>query len=252
MLFWRFIVSSLFILVLLLPQLDTIVFAPYELVKVTFYGAAFYGSCSILYFLAAQYIGSGLAMVVFFTYPAIVMLINFLFYRLPINKIYYLALIIILGGLLCLVNGGQFRFDVLGLGLGILSALLYALYIIASKNSPVPPLVSTFWISIGSALTSLIASLIDNSFLVPLSFSIWFNIFGIGIICTALPILLLLKGLKHISSLQASILSVLEPVFVVIFGVILLDEKVNLTQMIGIVIILSGALLTLLSNRFEK
>ena len=252
MLFWRFLVSSLFIFVLLLPRIKSVILAPTELIKIIFYGLAFYGSGSILYFHAAQSIGSGLAMVIFFTYPTMVMLVNFLVYKQNISKIYYLALIIILVGMLFLVHGSEFIFDLKGLGLGVLSAFLYALYIITSKNSSVPPLISTFWISIGSALVCLLCSLLSKSFLVPMDFKIWFDIGGIGIICTALPILLLLKGLKQISSLQASILSVLEPVFVVIFGIILLDEKVSLTQALGIVILLSGALLTLLSHRFEK
>ncbi|CDZ78406.1 Inner membrane transporter RhtA [Legionella massiliensis] len=252
MLFWRFMVSSLFIFILLIPQLNKPKTKPIESVKVIFYGIAFYGTTSICYFISAQYIGSGLAMVVFFTYPAIVMLIDFLLYKQKISKVYYLALVVILIGMICLASGSKLTFNFIGLAVSILSALLYALYIIASKNSPVSPLVSTFWVSIGSALTSLIAALIYHSFTIPQSLSVWRNILGIGIICTALPIVLLLQGLKHISSLQASIMSVLEPVFVVIFGILLLGEKINLMQALGIVILLSGALLSLLSNRFDK
>lgn len=251
MLFWRFLVSSLFILALLLPKLNTIQIRPKEIIKITLSGVALYGSGSMIYFISAQYIGSGLAMVVFYTYPALVMLINFLLYRQAISKIYYLALLVILIGMLCLVNGSPFTFNAIGVALGVIAGLAYALYIIASKNSTVPPLVSTFFISLGSALICLVSALIDKSFTVPLNTEIWFNICGIGIICTALPIVLLLKGLKQISSLQVSILSVLEPVFVVLFGIILLNEKINLTQALGVTILLSGALLTLLNPRFD-
>jgi len=252
MLFWRFLVSGLFIFLLLLPQLNSLKYGFNEIAKVFFYGIAFYGGTSIFYFVAAIYIGSGLAMVLFFTYPAIVMLINFIFYKQKISRVYYLALLIILIGMLCLVRGSHFSFNLMGLTMAVLSALFYALYIIASKASPVPPLISTLWVSFGSAFTCLIAALIENTFTLPLNMHIWANICGIGIICTALPIVLLLKGLKQISSLQASILSVLEPVFVVIFGILLLGEEVNLTQAIGVIILLSGALLSLLNNRFDK
>lgn len=251
MLFWRFLVSSLFIALLLLPQLKTLPITSREMFKIIFYGAAFYGTCSILYFMAAGYIGSGLSMVIFFTYPAIVMLINFLLYRQKTSHIYYWAIVVILIGMLCLMNGSQFQFDITGIGLSLLSAILYAGYLIASKNCSAPALVSTLMVSIGAMIICLVAALADHTFMLPTGFNVWFNICGIGIICTALPIILLLEGLKHIGSVQASILSVLEPVFVVIFGIILLGEKVNLTQAAGVVILLSGALLTLLSYRFE-
>lgn len=248
MLFWRFLISSLFIFVLLSPQLSSLIKTPREAAKVFIYGLFFYGSTSIFYFIAAGYIGSGLAMVIFFTYPAFVMLINCLKYKHKINPLYCLALLIIFIGMLCLVNSSKMTFNFLGLIFSLLSALLYALYIVSSKNSAISPLISTFWVSLSSALLCLIAAFFHHSFVIPSDLGVWLNICGIGILCTALPIVFLLKGLKHISSLQVSILSVLEPVFVVIFGVFLLGEQINVLQGLGVVILLSGALLSLLSQ----
>lgn len=65
MLFWRFLISSLFLGALLIPHVKKLTFDAKELAKITFYGAVFYGTCSILYFVATQYIGSGLSMVIF-------------------------------------------------------------------------------------------------------------------------------------------------------------------------------------------
>ncbi len=251
MLFWRFLVSSLFMCVLLIPHLKTLQLDGKELAKITFYGAAFYGSCSIFYFVATQYIGSGLAMVIFFTYPSIVLLINFAFFGQKISKAYYLALIVIFIGMLLLMSGSKFNFNLMGISLSLLSAVLYALYLIFSKTSTVPALLSTLFVSIGAMLVSLVAACIEKTFVMPTRFDTWFNICGIGIICTALPIVLLLKGLKHITSLQASILSVLEPVFVVIFGILLLGEKITPIQGVGVSVLLGGALLSLLSYRFD-
>jgi drug/metabolite transporter (DMT)-like permease len=57
--------------------------------------------------------------------------------------------------------------------------------------------------------------------------------------------LLLLKALKYIDAEKAATLSVLEPVFVLIFGIILLDEKITFIQTIGTIIVLLGALMVL-------
>jgi len=252
MLFWRFFVAAVFMMVILIPKYKTILEAPVESLKVIIYGIAFYSTTSVVYFIASKYIGSGLSMVIFFTYPAMVMLFNFIFYKAPISKTYYLAFAMIIVGMGCLGDFQECALDIIGIGFGLLSAVFYSGYIIASKESKASPMVSTFMVSIGSMITCFIFAFIESSFFIPTNLDDWANIIGIGVICTAVPILLLLQGLKYITSEKASILSVLEPVFVVIFGIILLDEKVNNIQIIGIVIILSGAVLTLFSKTLNS
>jgi drug/metabolite transporter (DMT)-like permease len=133
--------------------------------------------------------------------------------------------------------------------LGIGSAFVYAVYVILSKKSSVAPLPSTFMVSVGCVLICYAAAMWEGSFCVPQGFGLWFNIIALGTLCTAIPMLLLLKALKYISSEKASLLSVLEPIFTLFFGMILLGETITMVQMIGIIIILCGALVTVLSSR---
>ena len=134
--------------------------------------------------------------------------------------------------------------------LGLLSAFGYGCYVAACRNiSKLDPILSTIIVSLGCTFTAAIFAIIDGSFTVPQGISTWGNIFGMALISTALPILLLLEAMKYISSTKASILSVLEPVAVVIFGILLLDETVSIMQGIGVVVVLGGALLTLKCKR---
>lgn len=249
MLMWRFLVSSLFIFILVIPQIKLLTVHKLSLLSVFFYGMVFYSTTAIFYFLASVHLGSGLAMVIFFTYPAFVMLINMLVYRIKISRLYLLALAIITFGMVLLIDSGLGKLDLTGICFSLLSAVLYAIYVVVSKNSPVAPLPSTFALTLGCVLTCYIAAWLDNSFKLPMDTGVWINIAGIGIICTALPIFFLLKGLKYLSATQASILSVLEPVFVLIFGIVLLDERIALTQAIGVTALLCGALLSLLNDK---
>lgn len=249
MLFWRFVVGSIVVALLLLPHYKTVFKQPKELAKVLLYGISFYSITAILYFIACKYISTGLAMVTFFTYPVMVILINKLLYKSEIPKTYYGAVALILVGMLFLGGNEKVAFDFFGLFLGVASAVSYAFYLIVSKNSTVPPLVSTLMVSIGCMITCFLTAYIDGSFFVPNTFSLWMNIIALGTLCTALPILLLLKALQYITSEKASLLSVLEPVFVLIFGMILLEETVTSTQMVGVVIVLLGAVLTLFGKR---
>ena len=248
MLFWRFSIATLFMLIILIPQGKNI-FRPFkENLKVVFYGMAFYSTSAIAYFFGSNYIGTGLTMVVFFIYPAIVMLFNCILYKATISKMYYLAFSMIIVGVVLLADLSKLECDFVGLGFGVLSAICYACYVVTSKKSNVPPMVSAFMLSIGCTITCLIVAYLESSFFVPHHLNSWVDIVAMAVICTALPIILLLHGLKYINSEKASMLSVLEPVFVLIFGIILLGETVSIMQIIGTITVLSGAIITLFSN----
>jgi drug/metabolite transporter (DMT)-like permease len=245
MLFWRFLVATLFIGLLLIPTFKTFKEKPKELLKVFCFGFMFYGIGSLLYFFASLYIGTGLAMVIFFCHPAFVFLINTLFFKSQITKAYIVSIVLIILGLCFMVDLHELKIDILGIGLAIISSLFYAIYIVLSKKYKIAPLNATFVVCLGSTLSAGALALIDNSFMVPSSFYVWANIFGIAIICTAVPILFLLLALKYIRSEKVAILSVLEPICVMIFGILLLDESITYTQIIGSVIVLAAALMTI-------
>ena len=251
MLFWRFAISSIAIFLLMITQIQTFKGAWQQLLMAFLGGVIFYGFSTLLYFYASLYIGSGLAMVIFFTYPVIIMLLNYFFYGQAIPRIYYFASFIILVGMAFLVNMSEFSFDLMGLFIGLASSFFYALYIISSKNSTLSPNMSTLMVSLGCMTTSFVVACCSNSFMVPTTVPAWVNLLGIGIVATVIPILLMLHSLRYISSEKASILSVLEPVFVVILGVLLLHESLEPRNVLGIVFILAGALLTLFSHKIS-
>lgn len=249
LIFWRFLISTCFMLgVLFVQGLNFYLVRPQCLLRSIAYGMFLYGPSSILYFMAAQKIGSGLAMVLFFIYPAMVMFLNQVFLHHRVSKMYYVALAIIFVGMLCLVQTEGFKLGLVGIGLSLVSAFLFALYMVLNHQSLLPTTLDTFLVCLGSTLSAYFLAVLNADFSVPQTLQVWFAVFGIAVLCTALPILLLLKGLKKIGSLEASILSVLEPIFVVIFGVILLGEKLNFNQVLGITLLLSGALFALLTS----
>lgn len=252
MLFWRFFTASLIVLVTLffLPKEVPVNFG--DAGKSFFYGGVFYSISTVIYFFASKYVGTGLAMVIFFTYPALVMVINWFLYNKRPVKEYYIAIAVITAGLVLLADFNALAVNAMGIILGVISAAGYAAYIVFSKKINLPPVISTLMVSAGCATTCLILALIDGSFVIPSTHFAWINIAGISIICTVVPIILLLQALKVISSEKASILSVLEPVFVVLVGIVLLDEYVTWAQIFGVTIVLGGALLSLLSNEKSK
>lgn len=249
MLFWRFLISTACVTPFILLSTDSIKNQRNESFQAFLSGVVFYSISAIGYFIASRLIGTGLAMVILFTYPAFVMLLNYLMYKTAVGRIYYAAIGLIFIGMLFLVDMQDATFDIAGIGFGLFAALGYACYVVASKKNQISPLISTGMVSAGCMITCFICSLLDATFTIPSDLTVWVNLLCIGIICTAIPIILLLEGLRFISSEKGSILSVLEPIFVVIFGVALLGEHISMMQISGIIIILGGALVTLLSKK---
>ncbi len=251
MLFWRFLISSIIILIILIPQIKSINDSYRQMFSAFISGVFYYGISTLLYFIASEYLGTGLSMVIFFTYPVIIMLLNYFFYGQLIPKAYYLAIFIILTGMVLLIDMNEVAFDLWGIFLGLASAFFYACYMMFSKKNELSPHVSTLMVCLGCMVTSFFVAYFGNTLSVPSSAVVWLNLFGIGVIATVLPILLMLHSLKYISSEKASILSVLEPVFVVILGVLLLGETLEPWHALGIVFVLAGALITLFSHKIN-
>lgn len=250
--FWRYLIASSIVLVVVIVQRKHVVISSKELLIAFTNGCLFYGFSTLLFFSACLYIGSGLSMVINYAYPAIVILFNRGLYRKQIPRRYYFSALAIIIGMLFFINPKAVDFDVFGIMVAVASSFFYACYIVSSKHMSMSmsPQASTLMVSLGCTVMCLILSLVDHSFFIPTTPIVWLNLFCIGIFSTALPILLLLKSLRYISSAKASLLSILEPIFIVILGVALLGEPMTLNYVIGIVIILGGALATL--NRKEK
>ena len=138
-----------------------------------------------------------------------------------------------------------------GILYGVSAAIFYAFYIIGSKkysNTPIDSNVLTTLLSLGCTLLFLVLSLSEHSLSLPTSRNTWIYILILGTVATAIPIQLMLEGLKHISSVRASIISVLEPLVTVMVGVFLLEESISLVQTLGACIILGSAVLV----QFQK
>lgn len=244
MLFWRFFIASVGLLLFLILPRKKLSFRFKEAASACLAGGLFYVGGAAFYFVGSKYIGTGFAMVLFYVAPALVALLNWLFYHQRLNKYYYISFLCILMGVFFLVDMSNLVFDVYGILFSILAALSYAFYIVFSKSQikDLSPLFSSFMISVGCSMIFFILAVWHGEFFIPLNSIVWLNILAIGVISTALPIYFLLIGLKYINSTKAAIVSILEPVVTVIIGVILLDESMTWTQLIGIIVILLGAI----------
>jgi drug/metabolite transporter (DMT)-like permease len=206
-----------------------------------------YAGGSGFYFLATTYAGTGLSMVIFFTYPIIIALFSWLVQKYPLNgKTFFMLFAISVGLVLLSDMTGNEPIHIMGLLFSFAAAASYAFYIIGSKKYSASTLDSnllTMVVSFGSAFVFLIAAFAaQQQLVIPASIKSWGYLVGLGVFATALPIQFMLEGLKKISSMRASIISVLEPLVTVFIGILLLDESLSLLQVCGIIIVLMSTI----------
>lgn len=251
MLFWRFFLSSIILGLYTLTQPTQWSNVP---IKDSFfmfmYGALLYSISSLSYFLASTHLGTGVSMVIFFTYPAMVVLCNGWFLKMAIPAKDYGACILLSVGLLLLLEVHAFHFHVGGMIFAFLNPIAYVGYIILSRHNSLPPTFATFVLMLGCSATCFISSWIfDGHLTIPSGTSQWIDLAVFAMICTTLPMLFFRQSLQYISTDKASMLSAVEPVFVVLLGVIYLDEYLSITQIVGVSIVVIAAFLTLMTSR---
>ena len=251
MVFWRFSLAAIILWIFLFFKKEEFTGSAKNIITLFINSIIFYGISSVLYFMAAEYIGTGLSMVIFFTYPAIIVAINLLIFKQKINRIYYVSIGAIFLGMILLIDLYELSIDFAGIVLSLITAFLYAIFMITTKTNKLSPAISTLVICSGCAFGALMWALIEGSFSYPNNSYAIFILLSSSLLSTLFPTLLLIKSLKYISAEKASLLSVLEPVFTTLFGIILLNETISAKESIGTFIILIGSIIALFSKPEE-
>ena len=244
-LFWRF----LFSVILLLPFLNTKQLWRDVTSKsgllITIVSGIFYATATSSYFYAVDFIGSGLAMVLFFCYPIFVVLLDWLHGKNSPSKITVIGLLVVMLGTFCLSDPNQWSASFHGLAWGLLCAFSFGIYFYTSQLAikSISVVSGTFCICLGNCLIFAFLFLWNGVFQVPTIVSALTNISALAVLSTLLPIYFVFVALRYIDGTKASILSVFEPIVTIILGVIFLNEKITVLQYCGVGIVLVGVYL---------
>lgn len=244
-LFWRF----LFSVVLILPFLNTK--QSWNDVKsksgiiITLVSGIFYATATSSYFYAVKYIGSGLAMVLFFCYPIFVVFLDWIHGKNAPSKITIIGLLVVICGIFCLSDPEHWNLSFYGITWGLLCAFCFGIYFYTSQLAikRISVISGTFCICFGNCILFAIWLLVSNGFMLPTTISAISNISALAILATLLPIYFVFVSLRYINGTKASILSVFEPIVTIILGVIFLNEEITILQYLGVGIVLVGVYL---------
>jgi len=199
------------------------------------------------YFTALAHVSAGLAALLLYTYPALVALLSRLGWKHPLSGRQLGAVAMALAGTVFII-GRAGDGDAVGIGLGLLAALIYAVYILAGSRLPaeISPMGATAVITSVSAL-GFLGLVAMKGFHPPATGAGVLAIAAIALVCTVFSILLFFAGLKRVGPVSASVFSTLEPLCAVLLGAAVLGERVTGARLLGGVLI-AGAVVLLATS----
>ena len=209
---------------------------------------------NIAMFVAFQRTTVALALLAFYTYPAMVAVVAAVRGHEHLDRPRLAALALALAGMVLVVVGelnptGELRVDLVGIGLALLAALSQTVFVTISRGSyrAVPTEQAMGWIIGPTVLVCgflAIATGAGDALAVPLRSPQALGLTAIaGILAAGIPSILFLAGIRTIGGTRTGILMLFEPVVGVILAAILLNERIAPIQILGGVAILGAALL---------
>ena len=205
---------------------------------------AFFFVTALFYLLTVEPLTAGMTTVIFYTFPAVVAVINVVAFKERFSAAIAIALILAFAGLV-LVSGmvaGGIVLDALGIAYGIISCVCFAIYtvLIQRLGRDESPLTSTFTI----ALIGLAASCVVFAPSVPTLLELDANqvalACGMGLLSTILPVVIYIEAIKRIGGTKAALISISETPFTLALAFIILGEVLTTQQTIGSILIIAS------------
>jgi drug/metabolite transporter (DMT)-like permease len=217
--------------------------------KLFLLGAVGLYSNSICMFTAFDYLPSGLAMVLFYFYPILVVLFGWVLYRhVPPKIIWPCLAITLLGVALSASNlsGGQAT----GVAIIVFGAFAYAIYsVLAASSMPKTDLVSGLILIFGGAgFSFVVVWLIDPPGLpttMPFTADVWLPALEIGIVGTIGAMGIFFAGMNLIGASKSAVIQTWEVFVALCSGAFFLNQDFSPRQLFGAVLILSGVIVLL-------
>ncbi len=252
-LFYRFLIASGAIVFFLFYQKERLRISFREGLIMNLLGILYALSAEFL-FLAYDYLSPGIASTIFFSYPIIVALVLILFYKekLTIPTLLSLLLVVAGVGVLSIKKGEALNY--IGLGISLLGALVYALYILIVNKVRIESsgVKISFYSMLFSSLYFLIKSLLLRESIIISSWTLAGDLTLFAIITTSLSLVTLVYAVRYIGSTPTAIMGAFEPIVAVLISVGLFGEQLTPSLVIGGMVIITGVLIDILFRKHPK
>lgn len=252
-LFYRFLIASGAIVFFLFYQKERLHISFREILIMSLLGLLYALSAEFL-FLAYDYLSPGIASTIFFSYPIIVALVLILFYKEKLTLPTLLSLLLVVAGVGVLsIKKGE-ALNYIGLGISLLGALVYALYILIVNKVRIESsgVKISFYSMLFSSLYFLVKSLLLRESITISSWALAGDLTLFAIITTSLSLVTLVYAVRYIGSTPTAIMGAFEPIVAVLISVGLFGEQLTPSLVIGGMVIITGVLIDILFRKHPK
>lgn len=238
----RFSISSLLFFIFLIWKKTTLKIGKKDCKLLFLLGGVLFTLLSVLHFESLKYLTSSMAVLLLFSFPIFVSIFSFFIYKEKLKIQSIIALLFTFISMIFLLGVSFQDINMKGVFLALLAAIVYALYMILGKkvtdtNSPV---VTSTYVTLFAALGVILIGLIRNELHWNFSSNAWIYVFCIVVISTIIGEITLFKSLQILNSTNVSMISMVEPIFTSIFGLLFLQEVMQPLQLLGGLFILIG------------
>ncbi len=201
----------------------------------------------VCYFKAMDYMSLSAAAILLYTAPCFVILFSALLFGEKLTGQKLAAMVLAFAGC-CLVSGigSGTTITPIGLALGLISGICYALYSIFGRfalNRGYSSLTINFYACLLAAVGATIIGGTEYIDIITQSPSNLGFAFATGLVTCFLPYLLYTYGLNGLENGKASIMASIEPVVATIVGVVIYSEALTPMSAAGILLVLSAIVL---------
>lgn len=212
----------------------------------------FYIISSVFLLWGYKFMPSGVATTIHFMYPVVTTVIMMLFFREKNSVARTLAILMAIAGVYSLsYSDSKGETDLLGVVIVLISAVGYALYLVAvgqRKNQSLKGLKLTFYVFLFSTII-LLAGMLSTGNMHPIpDYTTAGNLLLLAIIPTIVSNLTLIEAIKYIGATRTSVLGAMEPVTAVVVGIAVFGETFTVSIAIGIMLIVSAVTIIILKK----
>lgn len=208
----------------------------------------------ILLFSSYVYMASGVATVLHFIYPAMVVLGGILFLRKPANAGNLISVTLCVVGVALFYDPAQ-PLDLTGCILALTSGLAFASYVVllpGFDRRDLPGLEFSFYIAAASSVMTFLICICTGNLALPATWGGWALCLLFATAVTTGAVVLFQLSTFRIGGEKASILSTLEPITSMIVGFLVFREQIHWQAIAGAVLVVSASVLVAVFPLFQK
>ncbi len=228
-----------------------------ELWRIVFL-AAIYTVSAMALIESYNYMDTGIATTLMFSYPIFTSLIMTIFFGEKFSPVTAIAIILAVVGVFFLsgaAENGNVK-SAVGLLFAIISGFAYSCYMVSVNVMKVRQMGSlklTFWVLLVGTFMLAAYSMTTKGSIQTISQPLqFFSLLGLAIIPTAVSNLTLIMGIKQVGSTMCAVLGAFEPLTALTVGILVFGEPMTIYVAIGFLLIIISVTMIVLKNKKKK